>query len=68
MIKIYLPIALSFLIISNSANAQFGGLLNQLKDQVTDAINSGGTPPKTPAPPSVNTPILPKQISPLYRS
>jgi len=55
MIKIKLSLALTFFIISNSANAQFGGLLNQLKDQVTDAIKPGGTPPKTPVPPQVNT-------------
>jgi hypothetical protein len=55
MIKIYVSIALSFLIISNSANAQFGGLLNQLKDQVTDAIKPGSTPPKESAPQQLNT-------------
>jgi len=49
MIKIYIFTALSFLIISNSANAQFGGLLNQLKDQLTETIKPGSTPPKTPA-------------------
>ena len=59
MTKIYVSIALSFLIISNSANAQFGGLLNQLKDQVTETIKSGSTPPKASAPPQVNTPIPP---------
>jgi hypothetical protein len=64
MIKINLSLALTFLIISNSADAQFGGLLNQLKDQVTDAINSAGTPPKTPVPPQVNAPTPPKVNTP----
>ena len=64
MTKIYVSIALSFLIISNSANAQFGGLLNQLKDQVTETIKPGSTPPKEPAPQQVNTPTPPPIITP----
>jgi hypothetical protein len=61
---IYLSLALSLVIVSNSATAQFGGLLNQLKDQVTDAINSGSSSPKTPAPPQVNAPTPPKVNAP----
>jgi len=64
MKTISLSLALSLIIISNSATAQFGGLLNQLKDQVTDAINSAGTPPKAPVPPQVNAPTPPKVNTP----
>jgi len=64
MTKFYVSIALSFLIISNSANAQFGGLLNQLKDQVTETIKSGSTPPKEPTSPQLNTPTPPPIITP----
>jgi hypothetical protein len=52
MNKINCILVLSILITSNSANAQFGGLLNQLKDQVTDVINSGTSPQKEMTPPT----------------
>lgn len=62
MIKKYIFIILSFLITSNLANAQCRGLINHLKDQLTDAISHSNTQQKAPVSQQADA-LNPTQVS-----